>query len=233
MKFIWLFKILLQPSNLNYYRYFNSSSNFENFIPNLLNSVFTEQLVSETQVDDSNWIGKRITNEILATKDIKKDISYEIIYLKFYSNCNYHQYSSWKEKMNENYSKNSQNIIMHEKGKNELFSSSRNLDSEPIYGIIPKPTQERNLLRPMSYSWHWESTFYQKLDNQLKLMEKYEYLASRKQKKPESDLKFITSLQNLKFEAKKNLKVEEIANLLVKFEFVEELMKEHLGISKG
>lgn len=42
----------------------------------------------------------------------------------------------------------------------------------------------------------------------------------------------ILSLQNLKYVAKKDFKVEDIAGMLPKLDFIEDLMREHMGECK-
>ena len=60
----------------------------------------------------------------------------------------------------------------------------------------------------------------------------FEALAHQTQEPFSDNMSAILSLQNLKYVAKKDFKVEDLAGILPKLDFLEDLMSEHMGECK-
>ena len=81
----------------------------------------------------------------------------------------------------------------------------------------------------MSFIMNWEPAFYQKTDLQREQAENYEKIATQYQSVTDKSAIYMAMLQNIKYVGKRGKTVPDLAAYLEKFEFIEDLMKEHLG----
>lgn len=157
MLFEFLSKIINLPNN-------------ENLIQNLNNVIFAnikEQYqndISEKGTRDL-WLGRRLSSALIPTAEHKKDISYEMVNLFFYSDHRYHQYPYW-ESLTKDFTFNNLSFFKSKTYNNDMPLASIDLDHQPNLGIVPSPGKVRNIIRPMSYIWHWEDSFYQRISGE-------------------------------------------------------------------
>lgn len=144
------------------------------FNPNLienLNHFLFEEIKEKYQNDISEkgshdlWLGRRLSSSLIPTTEHKKDISYEMVNLFFYSDHRYHQYPYW-EALTKDFTFNNLSFFKSKSYNNDMPIASIDLDHQPNLGIIPSPGRARNIIRPMSYLWHWEDSFYQRINGE-------------------------------------------------------------------
>ena len=228
-------RILLKKVNKAFHAKYHS---FIKFYQNIIKRMKKEIPISENMkkipslIKENQWIGKRLTNELIDPSELQKNknINYEIIDLGFYNDHSYHQYPSWK-KLFRNLTHNNLFFVNPSIYSNCLYNSNIENNASEMIGAIPLVDRMRNIIKPMSYKLNWEGEFYQKSENQLKKMEKYGNLASQSQNKVDKSMEFIINLQNFKYTLKKQMKVDEIGQLLLDFKFIDELIQEHLNIT--
>ena len=81
----------------------------------------------------------------------------------------------------------------------------------------------------MSYKLNWEPEIFNKSKEQIKKLKNLDGLAQNIQQKVSNETQFFINLQNFKYILKKEKTVDEIAGFLVDFQFIEELIDEHLN----
>ena len=182
---------------------------------------------------ENQWLGKRLSQELLGEpSESVKNINYEIVDLGFYNDHSYHQYPQWK-KLYQQYTDNNLLFVGPRVFSNVLFSSNPQSKVTEMVGAIPEPSKVRNVIKPLSYRLNWEKEFYQVGPQTMKSDDKHDNLAAQCQPKINKEMEFIVNLQNLKYVLKKNMSVDGIGKLLVDFQFIDELIGEHLNGEKG
>ena len=223
-------KSLLKLINNKFKKKFSSLRRFYKFLTkNLTKSLSSSTLLKEIPsiLKENQWIGKRLTNELIGQTETAKNINYELIDLGFYNDHSYHHYQQWKM-LYQQLTDNNLLFVGPKVFSNVLFASNANSKVSDMVGAIPDPLKMRNVIKPLSYKLNWEREFYQLGSKMMNTEDKYDNLASQCQDKINKEMEFIVNLQNLKYVLKKNLSVDEIGQMLVDFKFVDELIEEHL-----
>jgi hypothetical protein len=145
--------------------------NDENLIKNFCRRTF-EKIPEFYQNDVTKqdwaefWVGHRLSNTMVTNDhDMQKNICYEMVNLYFYSDNRYHQYPYW-ESLTQDFTFNNLNFFKSKKYNNAMPIACLNPDDHPNLGVIPSPMRARNIIRPLSYIWHWEDCFYQKINGE-------------------------------------------------------------------
>lgn len=182
-----------------------------------------------TFLQESLWLGKRLSQELIGVpSETVKNINYEIVDLGFYNDHSYHQYPQWK-KLYQQFTDNNLLFVGPRIFSNVLFSSNPQTKVLEMVGAIPEPSKVRNVIKPLSYRLNWEKEFYQVGPQTMKSDDKNDNLAAQCQPKISKEMEFIVNLQNLKYVIKKNMSVDEIGKLLIDFQFIDELIGDHLN----
>ena len=215
---------------------FKETSNFESFsilLHQLKQNFVSEETLQNKKLNNLPWLGVLLKTELpLEQSSVdpqQKNIDIEILNSKFLWDTEYHHYSSWKQKLTNSFTIS--NLRAEEADASDLIV---NLDNGRTFNptLIPNTHQLRNPIRPLSFAWNWEYYVYsfpKSIYDEL-LYKEAGNLSVQRDLTLEEEL--MVNLQNLKYQLKAEYKNEDIAKLLTDFEFIENLMTEHLNVGK-
>lgn len=187
---------------------------------------------------DNKWIGKRLSIDLLKGPGAGqkaaqihpdyKDLNYVNQYA--YLDSNYHTYDLWQRALSEKLPVDTLSFT-----KKENPQILQLLDQNGCNTIIPdKEKVVRRQIRPMSYSYNWENIYLPRNDQErpISLYDIDAYMREYGTKKAaplDRSEEFIVQLLNFKYELKTCFSISEIADMLTKFDFIEDLIDSHLA----
>jgi len=201
-----------------------SGKDFLRFLQEIKDTLNAQKRPSNQEIVTLPWHGVVFGEEVAVQSGSqdRKDINKEIINYPFLWDSEYHTYDDWRSVLDNSMNKNNVDFNTLEAPKN--YHGERRIPQ----GLIPNVHKLRNSIKTNAFPWNWEAFSYKLPQEFFKKFLSSEINNLSYQQPLTQEQQIIANLQNLKVEWKATLSDAQIVNKLVEFDFVEQLISEHI-----